>query len=72
MAEGSLVGPHVLMIIGDIECLDRLKFPLGLELATDLILHSLLDSFSQLVMHYNMSDVAKTLSELANMLRTAE
>ena len=72
MAEGSPVGPHVLMMIGNIERLERLGFPLGLELATDLILHSLPDSFSQFVMHYNMSDVAKTLPELANMLRTAE
>ena len=72
MAEGSPVGPHVLMMIGNIERLERLRFPLGLELATNLILHSLPDSFSQFVMHYNMSDVAKTLPELANMLRTAE
>ena len=35
MAEGSPVGPHVLMMIGNIEHLERLGFPLGLELEMD-------------------------------------
>ena len=72
MAEGSPVGAHVLKMIGYIENLKRLGFPLGQELVTDLILQSLLESYSQFVMNYNMNEMEKTLPELLRMLRTAE
>ncbi|XP_045801273.1 AUGMIN subunit 7-like isoform X1 [Trifolium pratense] len=72
LAEGNPVGPHVLQMIGYIENLERLGYPLGLVLATDLILQSLPDSYSQLVMNYIMNNIYKTLPELASMLRTAE
>ena len=35
MAEGSPIGAHVLKMIGYIENLERLSFPLGQELAID-------------------------------------
>ncbi|KAJ1288659.1 hypothetical protein BS78_02G104600, partial [Paspalum vaginatum] len=38
LAEGSLVNPHVIKMIGHIEALDRLGFELDLELVTDVIL----------------------------------
>ena len=38
MQDGTPVGPYVLKMIGYIENLQRLRFPLGQELATDLIL----------------------------------
>ena len=41
LAEGASVGPHVLKMIGYVENLERLGFPLGKELVTDLILQSL-------------------------------
>ncbi|XP_017640149.1 uncharacterized protein LOC108481542 [Gossypium arboreum] len=44
LAEGSPIGPHVLKMIGYIESLSKLGFPLGQELATDVILQSLPDS----------------------------
>ncbi|KAG8490824.1 hypothetical protein CXB51_013933 [Gossypium anomalum] len=44
LAEGSPVGPHVLKMIGYIESLSKLGFPLSQELATDVILQSLPDS----------------------------
>ncbi|PKI66183.1 hypothetical protein CRG98_013436 [Punica granatum] len=72
LTEGSLVGPHVLNMIGYVETLGRLGFSLGQELATDLILQSLPSSYSQFVMNYNMKDHNKTLLELLGMLRTAE
>ncbi|XP_074570705.1 uncharacterized protein LOC141827377 [Curcuma longa] len=50
----------------------RLGFPLGQELATDLILQSLPESYSQFVMNYNMNEIDKPLPELLSMLRTAE
>ncbi|KAG8485641.1 hypothetical protein CXB51_018879 [Gossypium anomalum] len=40
LAEGSPVGPHVLKMIGYIESLSKLGFPLSQELATDVILQS--------------------------------
>ncbi|XP_017621005.2 uncharacterized protein LOC108465196 [Gossypium arboreum] len=46
LAEGSPVGPHVFKMIGYIESLSKLRFPLGQELATDVILQSLPDSYS--------------------------
>ena len=72
LSEGSPVGPHVLKMIGYVGNLERLGFPLEKELATDLILQSLPDSFSQFILNFNMNDLDKTLPELLSMLRTAE
>ncbi|KAK2429799.1 secreted RxLR effector protein [Trifolium repens] len=72
LSEGSPVGPHVLKMIGYVGNLERLGFPLEKELATDLILQSLPDSFNQFILNFNMNDLDKTLPELLSMLRTAE
>ncbi|PKI40812.1 hypothetical protein CRG98_038823 [Punica granatum] len=72
LIEGSPVGPHVLNMIGYMETLRLLGFPLGQELATNLILQSLPSNYSQFVMNYNMNDYNKLLPELLSMLRTAE
>ena len=72
MAEGNLIGPHVLKMIGYIENLEKLGFPLGQELATDVILQSLPESYGQFVLNYNMNKIDKTLPQLLGMLRIAE
>ena len=72
MAEGASVSAHVLKMKGYIEHLDWLGFPLSQELATDLILNSLPDSYGQFVMNYNMNEMDKSMSELQMMLKTAE
>ncbi|KAK2404463.1 secreted RxLR effector protein [Trifolium repens] len=72
LSEGSPVGPHVLKMIGYVGNLERLGFPLEKELATDLILQSLPDSFNQFILNFNMNNLDKTLPELLSMLRTAE
>ena len=72
MAEGTSVRAHVLKMKGYIEHLDRLGFPLSQELATDLILNSLPDSYDQFVMNYNMNAMDKSISELHTMLKIAE
>src|SRR5436190_7460237 len=59
-------------MIGYIENLDRLGFPLGQELATDLILQSLPDCYNQFIMNFNTNEINKPLPELLSMLRTAE
>ncbi|KAK5785250.1 hypothetical protein PVK06_039817 [Gossypium arboreum] len=68
LAEGSLVGPHVLKMIGYIESLSKLQFPLSQELATDVILQLLLDSYNQFVLNFNMNEIDKTLPQLLSML----
>ncbi|CAJ2651929.1 unnamed protein product [Trifolium pratense] len=72
LAEGSPVSTHVLKMIGYVGNLAKLGFPLGDELATDLILQSLSESFNQFVLNFTMSDMEKTLPQLLNMLRQAE
>ena len=72
MAEGTSVSTHVLKMKGYIEHLDRLGFPLSQELATDLILNSLPDSYGQFVMNYNMNEMDKSISEPHTMLKIAK
>ena len=72
MAEGASVSAHVLKMKGYIEHLNRLGFPLSQELATDLILNSLPDSYGQFFMNYNMNEMDKSISELHMMLKTPE
>jgi hypothetical protein len=59
-------------MIGYMENLRRLGFPLGKELATYLILQSFPDRFRQFFRNFNMNDMDKSLPELLAMLRTAE
>ncbi|KAK5775840.1 hypothetical protein PVK06_043790 [Gossypium arboreum] len=59
-------------MIGYIESLEKLGFPLGKELVTNVILQSLLNSFIQFVLNFNMNDTNKTLPQLLSMLQTAE
>ena len=40
LSEGNPVSPHVIKMIGLIESLEKLDFPLSQELATDVILQS--------------------------------
>ena len=63
---------HVLKMKGYIDHLGRLGFPISQELATNLILNSLADSYDQFVMNYNMNNIDKSISELHSMLKTAE
>ncbi|KAK8553907.1 hypothetical protein V6N12_030886 [Hibiscus sabdariffa] len=72
MSEGSPVGAHVIKMMGYIQALEKLGFALNDELATDVILQSLPDSFNQFVMNFNMNEINKTLPQLLGMLRTAE
>ncbi|KAK8593781.1 hypothetical protein V6N12_045855 [Hibiscus sabdariffa] len=72
MSEGSPVGSHVIKMMGYIQTLEKLGFALNDELATDVILQSLPDSFNQFVMNFNMNEINKTLPQLLGMLRTAE
>ncbi|XP_052874502.1 uncharacterized protein LOC128280394 [Gossypium arboreum] len=59
-------------MIGYIESLSKLGFTLGQELATDVILQLLPDSYNQFVLNFNMNEIDKTLPQLLSMLRTTE
>ncbi|KAK8686057.1 hypothetical protein V6N13_125084 [Hibiscus sabdariffa] len=72
MTEGTLVGAHVIKMMGYVQTLEKLGFPLKNELATDLILQSLSGSFKPFVLNFNMNEINKTLPQLLGMLRTAE
>ncbi|KAK8593532.1 hypothetical protein V6N12_045612 [Hibiscus sabdariffa] len=52
--------------------LEKLGFALNDELAVDVVLQSLPDSFNQFVLNFNMNEINKTLPQLLGMLRTAE
>ncbi|KAK8597339.1 hypothetical protein V6N12_065809 [Hibiscus sabdariffa] len=72
MTEGTPVGAHVIKMMGYVQTLKKLGFPLKNELATDLILQSLPGSFKPFVLNFNMNEISKTLPQLLGMLRTAE
>ena len=63
---------HVQNMKGYVDHLERLGYPISQELATDLILNSLLDSYDQFVINNNMNNMEISISELHAMLKTAE
>ncbi|KAK9043346.1 hypothetical protein V6N11_071691 [Hibiscus sabdariffa] len=72
MSEGTLVGAHVIKMMGYIQTLEKQGFALNNELVTDVILQSFSDSFKQFILNFNMNDIDKTLPQLLGMLRTAK
>ncbi|KAK8680881.1 hypothetical protein V6N13_109819 [Hibiscus sabdariffa] len=67
MSEGSPVGAHVIKMMGYIQTLEKLGFPLKDELATDVILQSLPDSFKSFVLNFSMIEINKTLPQLLDI-----
>jgi hypothetical protein len=72
LKEGDPLSPHVIKMIGNMQALDRLGFPLGDELSTDTILGSLPDSYGTFISNYHMHGMDKKLTELHGMLKVAE
>jgi hypothetical protein len=72
LAESSPVSPHVIKMMGYIETLDKLGCKLNDDLATDVILQSLLTSYEPFIINFHMNDMDKTVAELLMMLKTAE
>ena len=63
MTPGTSVSAHVLKMKGFIDQLDKLGAPISHELATDPILGSLLESYDQFVMNYNMHHMDKSIAK---------
>ncbi|KAL4333478.1 hypothetical protein GQ457_07G012200 [Hibiscus cannabinus] len=72
MNKGSPIGAHVIKMMGYIQTLEKLRFPLKNELTTDVILQSLLNSFKPFVLNFNIIEINKTLPQLLGMLRTVK
>ena len=72
MTLDTLVSAHVLKMKGLIDHLDKLGAPISHELATDMILGSLPESYDQFVMNYNMHHMEKSIAELHGMLKNVE
>ena len=72
LAEGAPVGPHVIKMVGYVQMLEKLCFPLGKELSTDFILTSLPPSYGNFILNYHMHGAEKGLNELCGMLKTTE
>jgi hypothetical protein len=72
LAEGSPVSPHVIKMIGYIETLTKLGCKIKDDLATDVILQSLLVSYESFIMNIHMNGMVKTIAELHGMLKIAE
>jgi hypothetical protein len=72
LEEGTPVGPHVIKMVGYVQRLEKLCFPLGKELSTDFILTSLLPSYGNFISNYHMHGAEKGLNELCGMLKTTE
>ena len=72
MTEEIIIQDHVLIVIDLIIRLDQLRFMMDGELSQDLILQSLLKSFSQFIVNYHMNKLDTSLFELLNMIKIAE
>jgi hypothetical protein len=72
LAEGSLISPHVIKMMGYIETLTKLGFEIKDDLATNLILQSLPVSYESFIINFHMNGMEKTVAELHGMLKTAE
>ena len=72
LKEGDPLSPHVIKMIGYVQALDRLGFPLLDELATDVVPGSLPPNYGMFISNYHMHGMDKKLTELHGMLKVAE
>jgi hypothetical protein len=72
LTEGSLVSPHVIKMMGDIETMDKPGSKLNDDLVINVILQSLLVSYESFIINFHMNDVEKFMAELYGMLKIAK
>jgi hypothetical protein len=70
LAEGSPISPHVIKMRCYIETLTKLGCEIKDDLATDMILQSLLVSYELFIINFHMSGMEKIMTELHGMLKT--
>jgi hypothetical protein len=54
LAEGAPVGPHVIKMVGYVQRLEKLGFPLGKGLSTDFILTSFPPRYGNFISNYHI------------------
>src|SRR3954467_8599537 len=59
-------------MVGYMQSLERLGYPIREEFATDIILNSLPSVYGQFISNYHMHGMDKNLTELHGMLKQAE
>jgi hypothetical protein len=72
LAEGSLISPHVIKMIGYIETLTKLDCKIKDGITTDVILQSLPVSYESFIINFHMNGMEKIMTELHGMLKTAD
>jgi hypothetical protein len=72
LAEGTLINPHVIMMIGYIETLNKLGSKLKDDLTTYVILQSLSACYEPFIMNFHINGMEKMLVELHGMLKIVE
>jgi hypothetical protein len=69
---GDPLSPHVIKMIGYVQSLERLGFPLSDEFATDVIMHSLPSVYGTFISNYHLHTMDKKLTKLHGILKTVE
>ena len=72
MHEGQSVHEHYMIVIKDIEELEKFELEMQKELQMELILQSLMNSYSQFIINFYMNKLDYTIPELVNILVTTE
>ena len=72
MYDGQSVHEYYLIMIKDLEKLEKLDMSMDKELQIDLILQSLIDSHGQFVVNFHRNKIQCIIYELVNMLVTTE
>ena len=72
MSERDTITAHGVKVIGLLKRLEDLGVNVAQELAVDLILSSLPESYSNFVMNYNLNEIQTDAAGLINKLKTAE
>src|SRR5215216_5456419 len=72
LKDGDPLSPHVIKMVGYVQSLERLGYPISEEFATDIILNSLPSAYGKFISNYHMHGMDKKLTELHGMLKQAE
>ncbi|XP_057522524.1 uncharacterized protein LOC130802527 [Amaranthus tricolor] len=72
LGKGKPFGPHVFALIGHFQVMEKLGFPYPKELATDIVIRSLPETFDAFRLNFYMQGGEATLPELHGMLVQAE
>src|SRR4051812_46257527 len=59
-------------MLGYVQSLERLGYPISEEFTTDIIMNSLPSAYGQFISNYHMHGMDKKLTELHGMLKEAE